>query len=128
MEMQLGYTSLSALSARWHVDPATARSALTQAQIMACPVHVAPRYAWSEILEHIERWPMDSLSAIDLTLPLYRTEHLADQLNVTAQTIRNYGRKGRLHEIRLSPRTLRYALPFTRLAESEAKTADPRKR
>lgn len=124
----MGYTTLSEIARRWQVDRATARAALKRADIPSCDLFASPRYCWDEVLGKIEAWPMQTLDQIDRDARLETAEALADQLGVTPQTIRNYGRAGRLHRIEITPRAIRYGSPFIGKNESEGKTDDRRQK
>lgn len=119
----MSHTTLAELARRWKVDPATAKKALQRAGIEACEFYASPRYAWSEVLSQIEGWPEHMISMIDRSEMLRSATELADRMDVTRQTIRNYGRAGRLHEVRLGHKTVRYASACLLKSESEAKTA-----
>jgi len=120
----MGYATISEISRRWQVDRATARSALQRGGVPPCDLFASPRYSWDEVLRKIEAWPELTLEQIDRCSPLETAETLADHLGVTPQTIRNYGRSGRLHRIELTPRAVRYGTPFLAKNESEGKTDD----
>lgn len=120
----MGYVTLSEISRRWRVDRATARTALQRSGVEPCALFASPRYSWHEILRKIEAWPEPTAEQIDRDARLETAEALADHLGVTPQTIRNYGRAGRLHRIELTPRAVRYGAPFLAKNESEGKTGD----
>jgi hypothetical protein len=120
----MGYATISDISRRWKVDRATARAAVQRAGIHPCDLFASPRYSWDEILRKIEAWPEPTVAQVDRDARLETAEALADHLGVTPQTVRNYGRTGRLHRIELTPRAVRYALPFLAKNESEGKTGD----
>jgi hypothetical protein len=124
----MGYATISEISRRWKVDPATARTALKRADILPCDLFMSPRYSWDEVLRKIEAWPAPTLARIDLASRLETADVLADQLGVTPQTIRNYGRAGLLHRIEITPRSIRYSVPFRTENESEAKTDELHKK
>ncbi|SFQ77832.1 hypothetical protein SAMN05421764_12028 [Donghicola eburneus] len=127
-DMTLGYATLTALSRRWQVDPSTARSALKCAEVSPSVFHRSPRYPWRDVLSLVEGWPDNSIGKVAVDEPLMSANYLADELNVTAQTIRNYGRSGQLHCVSLSARTLRYAFPIDAIIESEEKIVEQRKK
>jgi hypothetical protein len=83
---------------------------------------MSPRYAWLAIFSMIEKWPADLIQSIDATERLHKAEELADMLCVTPQTVRNYGKAGKFHVIRITPRTIRYSPHFCE-DRSEAKAA-----
>jgi hypothetical protein len=118
----MGYATLSEISRRWRVDRATARVALQRAGISPCDLFVSPRYSWEEVLRKIEADPSPALEKIDLTARLETADTLADRLGVTPQTIRNYGRVGRLHRVQITSRAIRYRASANAKNESEAKT------
>jgi Mn-dependent DtxR family transcriptional regulator len=120
----MGYATISEISRRWKVDRATARAALQRAGVPPCDFFASPRYSWDEVLRKIEAWPEPTLEQIDRNARLETAEALADRLGVTPQTVRNYGRAGRLHRIELIPRAVRYGAPFLAKNESEGKTDD----
>tara|TARA_R110002074_G_scaffold106309_1_gene229430 strand:- start:6683 stop:7057 length:375 start_codon:yes stop_codon:yes gene_type:complete len=120
----MGYATISDISRRWKVDRATARAALQRAGIPPCDLFASPRYSWDEVLRKIEAWPEPTLERIDRDVRLETAEALADRLGVTPQTVRNYGRAGRLHRIELTPRAVRYGAPLLAKNESEGKTDD----
>ncbi len=120
----MGYATISEISRRWQVDRATARTALHRAGVPPCDIFASPRYSWDEVLRKIEAWPEPTLEQIDRDARLETAEALADRLGVTPQTVRNYGRAGRLHRIELTPRAVRYSAPFLAKNESEGKTDD----
>lgn len=120
----MGYATISDISRRWQVDRATARTALQRAGVPPCDLFASPRYSWDEVLRKIEAWPEPTLERIDRDARLETAEALADRLGVTPQTVRNYGRAGRLHRIELTPRAVRYGAPFLAKNESEGKTDD----
>ncbi len=96
---------------RWGVDRATARAAIKKAGIQASELYASPRYAWEDVLVKVEGWPAALAHQIDVDTPLRRADELADLLGLTSQTIRNYGRTGRLRAIRISERAIRYCSP-----------------
>ena len=118
------YTTLTKIAHRWQVDPATARMALERAAILPCEFFASPRYSWDEVLEKIEAWPTPVLDRIDCETRLEKAEVLADHFGVTTQTIRNYGRSGRLHRIEITPRAVRYGSLDIARSESEKKIDD----
>lgn len=120
----LDYVTISDIARRWRVDRATARSALQRAGIPPCDIFASPRYSWNEVLRKVEAWPTPALDQIDRDSRLETAEALADRLGVTTQTVRNYGRAGRLHRIELTPRAVRYGAPFPAKNESEEKNDD----
>lgn len=120
----MGYATISEISRRWQVDRATARTALQRAGVPPCDLFASPRYSWDEVLRKIEAWPKPTLERIDRDVRLETAEALADRLGVTPQTVRNYGRAGRLHRIELTPRAVRYGAPLLAKNESEGKTDD----
>lgn len=122
------YAPLSVISRRWQVDRATARTAIQRAGIPPCEIFGSPRYSWPAILEVVEGWPASVVGQINLDDQLETAETLADRLGVTPQTIRNYGRAGRLHRIEITPRAIRYGLPHLAKTGSEAKTDDTRQK
>ena len=124
----MGYTTLSEIARRWQVDRATARAALKHADIRPCSLFASPRYRWDEVLRKIEAWPSQTLDQIDRDGRLETAEALADHLGVTPQTIRNYGRDGRLHRIEITPRSIRYSTSPLSKNKSEAKTDDLHKK
>jgi hypothetical protein len=124
----MGHATISAISRRWQVDRATARVALQRAEIYPSEIYASARYNWSEILRKIEAWPSSSVEQIDVAAQLETAEALAERLGVTPQTIRNYGRDGRLHRIEITPRSIRYSLYSARKNESEAKSGEEHKK
>lgn len=120
-----GFATISNAAQRWQVDRATARAVIVAAGIASSALHAAPRYSWYDLLTRIEGWDDSIVMSIDPTECLYRAEELADLFDLTPQTIRNYGRSGRLHEVRLSARVLRYAHA---VMPGEANSDDPGKR
>jgi len=124
----MGYATISEISRRWQVNRATARAAIQRAGIPPCDLFASPRYSWDAVLRKIEAWPASVLGQINLDDQLETAETLADRLGVTPQTIRNYGRAGRLHRIELTPRAVRYGAPFAAKTGSEGKTDDPRQK
>jgi len=119
------FATTTDVARRWQVDRATARAVISAADINASTIHATSRYAWRDIFTRIEGWDDSIVMSIDPTECLYRAEELADLFDLTPQTIRNYGRSGRLHQVRLSARVLRYAHAVT---PGEAKSYDPGKR
>ncbi|SOH95704.1 hypothetical protein SAMN06273572_1194 [Monaibacterium marinum] len=117
-----GYANTTDLTRRWQVDRKTARTALDQAGVLPSTVHASPRYAWADILRKIEGWPDQAIALMDLSVPLRRTAEIAEALSVSCPTVRNYGSLGRLHEVRLTERTVRYAMPHVCENQSEEKT------
>lgn len=111
----LGYATTSELARRWSVDRQTARTAIENSGIVQSDLHLSRRYAWIDILRKIECWPLAAIEDVDITDVLSCAGELADMLCVSSPTIRNYGKSGRLHEVRLASRTLRYAFPATLL-------------
>lgn len=120
----MDYVTISEISRRWRVDRATARAALQRAGITPSGIFASPRYNWDDVLRKIEARPVRALEQIDRDTALETAETLADRLGVTPQTIRNYGRAGRLHRIEITPRAVRYGAPFRAKNESEEKTDD----
>lgn len=118
----MSYATISDISRRWQVDRATARAALQRAGIPPCDLFVSPRYSWAEVMRKIEAWPEPTLDQIDQDARLETAEALADHLGVTPQTIRNYGRAGRLHRVEITPRAVRYGALFLAKNESEGKS------
>jgi hypothetical protein len=98
----MSYATISELARRWQVDRATARAALNAAHISPSEHHASPRFAWSEVLLKIENVPTDALVAIDPDDRLLSAVELADRLGVTPQTIRNYGKAGLLHAVKIT--------------------------
>lgn len=121
----MDYATISEISRRWQVDRATARAALQRAAIPPSDIFVSPRYSWTEVLRKIEAWPEPTLAQINHDTRLETAEALADHLGVTPQTIRNYGRAGRLHRVEITPRAVRYGAPFLAKNESEGKSDGP---
>lgn len=70
----------------------------------------------------IEGWSDEAVDNVDESETLYRASVLADQFEVTPQTIRNYGRNGLFRQIKITPRTVRYAVQVPTKSKSEAKT------
>lgn len=103
------YVTISELARRWRVDRATARTAVSAAAITASPLHTSPRYLWDDVLGKIENWPDTAHPGVDLAANLLCANELADYLGVTPQTVRNYARQGRLHTVKLTGHTTRYA-------------------
>ena len=122
------YATISEISRRWRVDRATARTALQRKGVNPCDLFASPRYNWDEVLRKIEAWPASTLGPIDRDEQLATAEDLADRLGVTAQTIRNYGRTGRLHRVEITPRAIRYLPPHVANIDSEEKSDDVRKK
>lgn len=122
MCMMLGYAKTSQLMKRWQVDRQTARAAVCRAGVMPSKIHRSPHFSWFDVLEKIEGWPPKVIARIDTATSLHCTSDLADLLSVSFPTVRNYGKSGRLHEVRLGKRTLRYAFPDDLLDQSEEKT------
>jgi hypothetical protein len=120
----MSYATISEMSRRWQVDRATARTALQRGGVNSCDLFASPRYNWDEILRKIETWPATMLDQVDRDGQLETAEALADRLGVTTQTIRNYGRAGRLHRIEITPRVIRYLPPHIAKTESEEKSDD----
>jgi len=110
----MSYATISQISRRWCVDRATARAALQRAEVSPSDIHNSPRYRWIDILQKVESWPERSLEDVDVNTPLETADALADYLGVTPQTIRNYGRAGRVHRIEITPRVVRYSLQLLR--------------
>lgn len=108
----MDYVTISEISRRWRVDRATARAALQRAGITPSGIFASPRYNWDDVLRKIEARPVRALEQIDRDTALETAETLADRLGVTPQTIRNYGRAGRLHRIEITPRAVRYGAPL----------------
>lgn len=121
----MNYVTISELARRWKVDRGTARAALYAAQITPSEHHASPRFSWVEILRKIENVPAEALSAIDLNDRLHSANELADRLGVAPQTIRNYGKSGLVHVVKITDRAFRYSTAIMRKSEGEAKTADP---
>lgn len=115
------FASLSDVSRRWQTDRSTTHAALAAAGVALSEFHRAPRYRWSDILALAEGWSEAAIKTIDPMTRLFRSEEIADMLNVTPQTVRNYGKSGRLYEVRLGVKTLRYALAPHFQSGSEAK-------
>ncbi|WP_152610483.1 MULTISPECIES: MerR family transcriptional regulator [unclassified Leisingera] len=124
----MSYATVSQIARRWQVDRATARAALQAASITPSGFHASPRYSWAEVLRKIEKLPTETLTVIDPDDRLQSAGELADRLGVTPQTVRNYGRIGILHSVRISPRTIRYSSFLLRKSESEEKTGDLRQK
>jgi hypothetical protein len=120
----MAYATVSEIARRWQVDRATARLALQRAGITPFDIFASPRFCWDEVLRKIEAWPAPTLEQVDRSARLETAETLADHLGVTPQTIRNYGRAGRLHRIELTPRAVRYAPTHFAKTQSEEKTDD----
>ena len=118
------YATISDISRRWRVDRATARIALRRADVHPCEVFASPRYSWDEILRKVEAWPATTLCRINHDDYLATAEDLADRLGVTTQTIRNYGRTGRLHRVEITPRAIRYLPPHIAKTDGEGKSDD----
>lgn len=114
--------TLSAVARRWYADRHTVRAALTAASVDPAPEYARSSYPLSSILK-IEGWNDDEHGSVDLSQPLLRAEQLALQLGVTAQTVRNYGRAGRVRTVRLTSRTLRF-LPSRRCEASLGERAN----
>lgn len=104
------YATIAAAARRWDVDRATARTAIQSAGIQASAIHASPRYEWADLLHKIEGWPLEITEYIDESAVLSCATDLADRLGVTPQTIRNYGKTGRIKAIRIASRAVRYAL------------------
>ena len=104
------YATIAAAARRWDVDRATARTAIQSAGIQVSALHASPRYEWAELLHKIEGWPLEITEYIDESAVLSCAADLADRLGVTPQTIRNYGKTGRIKAIRIASRAVRYAL------------------
>lgn len=119
----MNYVTLAELARRWRVDQATARAALLAADIPASSLHAAPRYAWTEVLRKIERIPEELHGSINIGDALQLTAEVAELLDVTPQSIRNYVQAGILQAVRLGPRTIRI-LPDLRKSDSEANLSD----
>ena len=122
MSIWHGYAKTSQLMNRWQVDRQTARAAVCHAGIVPSTIHKSPHFSWFDVLEKVEGWPHKLIARIDTATSLHRTSDLADLLSVSFPTIRNYGKSGRLHEVRLGKRTLRYAFPDDLLDQSEGKS------
>ncbi len=117
----LGCEKTSEPMSRWNVDRQTARSAVSRAAIAPQTVHNSPHHLWSDVLKKVEGWPADFIGEIDLSAPLHGTSDLANLLSVSFPTVRNYGKSGLLHEVRLGRKTLRYAFPSNLSAEVSEK-------
>lgn len=104
------YATIAAAARRWGVNRATARAAIQSSGIEASALHASPRYEWSDLLHKIEGWPLEVTEYIDESAVLSCATDLADRLGVTPQTIRNYGKSGRIKAIRIASRAVRYAL------------------
>jgi|LLEQ01.1.fsa_nt_gi hypothetical protein len=118
------YATISEISRRWQVDRATARIALKEANIVPSIFHASPRYRWEDILRKIENVSEEAHLDVNIEERLLCTNELADRLGVTAQTVRNYGRAGRLHTVKITDRTIRYMMAPMRKCESAVKTDD----
>ncbi|MDZ4312093.1 MAG: hypothetical protein U1A24_16215 [Cypionkella sp.] len=119
------YATISELARRWQVDRATARIALVKADIAPSIFHTSPHYSFGEILRKIENVPDEMHSGMHLSDRLFCANQLADHLGVTPQTVRNYGRAGRLHIVKITERTVRYMFPPMRKCKSETESVDP---
>ena len=106
----LGYASTSDLAEHWKIDRRTVPSVLKKFEVSRSALHISPRYKWSEILLKVDRVPVESLmEAPDKILqPLLTTFEVADILDVSVQTVRNYMAAGRLSAIALLDRTPRF--------------------
>lgn len=120
----MSYATISEISRRWQVDRATARTALQRGGVDPCDFFASPRYNWDEILRKIETWPATTLDQVDRDGQLETAEALADRFGVTSQTIRNYGRAGRIHRIEITPRAVRYLPQLSAKTDSEGKSDD----
>lgn len=118
------YATNAAAARRWDVDPATARAAIQSAGISASQNHSSQRFPWRELLTKIEGWPDEAVDSVDVTEALIRASALADRLEVTPQTVRNYGNDGRFRRIEITPRAIRYAFQVPVEPQSEAKTLE----
>ena len=120
----MNYVTLAELARRWRVDQATARAALLEAHISPSLLHASPRYSWTEVLREIERLPDEVHADVDIADVLQLTAEMADCLNVTAQSVRNYAQSGILQAVRLGPRTIRYLPETLQQARGEANPAE----
>ena len=116
------YATIAAAARRWDVDRATARMAIQSAGIEASALHASQRYLWSDLLHKIEGWPLEIIEYIDESAVLSCATDLADRLGVTPQTIRNYGKSGRIKAIRIASRAVRYAISSAVEHMGEAKS------
>lgn len=121
------YATIAQAARRWDVDRATARTAIRDAGIAPSDLYASPRYPWCQILQRIEGWAAEFVDTIDETAVLHCANDLADQFGVTPQTIRNYGRSGRIRAVWITPRTVGYALAPVAECTGEAKIEEPTK-
>lgn len=122
------YATLTDLATRWRVDRSTAKAAVEAAGLEPCPIFPNPRYAWPEVLLNLEGWPAEAVGAIELDEQLFTADMLAERFGITSQTVRNYGRAGRLHAVRLTPRAIRYSCSPAFHTDGEAKPGYSEKR
>ncbi|MCL7466260.1 hypothetical protein [Phaeovulum sp. NW3] len=122
------YATISEIARRWKVDRATARAALQAAQISPSELHASPRFSLLEVVRKIEKLPLEDPDEVDPDERLYTAEEISTQLGVTTQTVRNYGRAGRVPRIEITPNAIRYAWPARAKNECEAKTGERHKK
>lgn len=105
-----GYASTTDLAQHWQVDRRTVPTILSKFGIMRSPLHKSPRYKWTDILLKVDQVPSELVAAEDKEFlrPLMTTSDVADALDVSAQTVRNYVAADRLKPIALLERTPRF--------------------
>ena len=106
----LGYASTTDLAEHWKIDRRTVPSVLKKFEISRSNLHNSPRYKWSDILLKVDRLPAESLrdAPEKILQPLLTTFEVADILDVSVQTVRNYTAAGRLSTVVLLARTPRF--------------------
>jgi excisionase family DNA binding protein len=106
----LGYASATDLAAHWKIDRRTVPSVLKKFEVSRSALHNSPRYKWSDILLKVDRVPAEFLREAPekILQPLLTTFEVADILDVSVQTVRNYIAAGRLRAVVLLARTPRF--------------------
>lgn len=110
MSLCAGYASTTDLADHWKVDRRTVPAILSKFGVVRSSLHKSPRYKKSEILLRIDKVPAHMLAECHGAVwrPLLTTSEVADALDVSAQTVRNYVASGRLHTVALLDRTPRF--------------------
>lgn len=107
----IGYASISDLAKHFQIDRRTVPAVLSRFGIKRSPFHKAPRYSWRDILITIDQVPEVFLKKNEVDKmkePLLTAYEVADALDVSVQTVRNYVAAGRLQKLMLLDRTPRF--------------------
>lgn len=105
-----GFASTTDLAHHWQVDRRTVPTILSKFGIARSTLHKSPRYRWADILLKVDRVPHELVAAEGKKFlrPLMTTSEVADALDVSTQTVRNYVAADRLKAISLLERTPRF--------------------